>query len=107
MSVRYEVGSFEDSPEEKGYMISDKKTGHIIARCGILGLKGLQTIVDLANRNSPEAKEDLQNDTQQLKNSISLVKSIRDDITGCAHYEQPGEATVKKVDAVIAKLESI
>ena len=60
-----------------------------------------------STRNSLDNKEELQNGTQQLKDSISLIKSIRDDITGCAQYEQPGEETVEKMDEVIAKLESI
>jgi len=52
----------------------------------------------LVGNNDKKASDNNRSD------EISLIQSAIEDIEGCAEYESPGESTVGKLNAAIAKL---
>ena len=54
-----------------------------------------------AAQKNEEAPETIDNNRSDV---ISLIQSAIEDVEGCAEYESPGESTVGKLNAAIAKL---
>ena len=64
-----------------------------------------EKLINELTRNSQITKEESPStSTNNRSDVISLIQSAIEDVEGCAEYESPGETTVGKLNAAIAKL---